>query len=171
MTPKQIDCKHCSNAACYGPNGRCQLLPAVENNPGRTTFLTTFAPYLPAGIEVESPAFGRGLLVGLPYSTRWERPFADVRFEGRTALSWLSYDLSNIKPVLYDARDAAAVVAALPSIQRTGGHFGLTIHDAEQLHRLARIVDTARALGIALNLPEGSYVRRQVAKRKEVARG
>jgi hypothetical protein len=137
--------------------------PVYYPTPAHTAHLRVLAPYLPYGIEVEHAALGRGVLVGLPACHVNDlSPLASVRFDGLPSFPDY-YELGSVKPVLYAAEDAAAVVAALPSIQRTGGHFGLTIHEAEQLNHLARIVDTARALGIALNLPEGSYVRKELA--------
>ena len=121
----------------------------------------TLAPYLAAGIEVESAAHGRGVLVGLPYSQKWECAQAEVRFEGSMAFNWDVYQLDKLKPVLWHADDYLeaidAVAGKLPMHWQT-----LCLAPAEDLEEMAAVVDAARALGIALNLPAGSYIRKEV---------
>lgn len=127
-------------------------------------FTASLARYLAAGIEVESKAYGRGALVGLPYIQLGAVAIADVilEFPGEDAVSSGMYQLSSIRPILFSPDDRAQVVAQLASSQRHGGHFGLVSTDVDDLERMARIVDTARGLGIALNITESEYVRKEV---------
>ena len=137
----------------------------IQKHP-HTAFLAVLAPYLAAGIEVESRGWGRGILLGLPYCAPWKTASVDASFTytGSDAVASGVVEVRTVKPVLWHAEDRLTVVLAMPSSQRTAGHFGIVNHEVEELEKMARIVDTARALGIALNLPEGSYVRKEVAR-------
>lgn len=135
------------------------VLPDTERE-----HLRQFGPYVGHEHEVEHPFHGRGVLIGLPCAhINDEQPLATVRFHKKDVSYFPDYyNLSDCKLVLYAAEDAEAIARAVPSSQRTGATFMLTDYGPEELHKLARMIDHARALGIALNLPEGSYVRREL---------
>ena len=133
-------------------------------SPEQRGFLAVFAPYLAAGIAVESPAWGRGALLGLPYSELWDRPHAHVRFafpppdQAATGV----VELGNLRPVLYAPADRVRVLACHPN-DRSAFTDVLRL-PLDELERMAHIVDSTRALGIALNLSLGAYVRKEVAR-------
>ena len=112
--------------------------------------LQTLAPYLAAGIEVEHKLHGRGLLHGLPSHHIGEGggQLASVRFvrEGSSFPDW--YTLESVKPVLYAPEDFDKL--------------GLLHTAPESLEIYARLVDAARALGIALNISETDYIRKEL---------
>ena len=129
--------------------------------------LAPLALYLPHGIEVEHVVYGRCQLLGLPYVQPWDRspagPHAHLYFEAAPPNEVCSgvKELSSVKPVLYHPADI---------LGRRGGldHFGdsypteALLFSALELDALAQMVDSLRALGIALNLPAGSYVRKEL---------
>ena len=119
--------------------------------------------YLHAGIEVEHSFHGRGVLVGLPCAhINDEQPLATIRLHDRPDSYFPDYyNAADCKPVLYAPEDAMALAHGIPSSQRTSAHHMLSAYDVDSLNRVARMVDTARSMGIALNMPEGSYLRRE----------
>ena len=128
--------------------------------------LLTLAPYLPHDTVVEHPLHGRGVLVGLPATQVGEcAPVANVRFDNRQGSSFPDwYELASVKPVLYDIQDwlVAATVPGAPKVPDC--HMRLPQRSAEDIQAMAAYIDWLRALGIALNLPESSYCRREVAR-------
>ena len=128
--------------------------------------LQTLALYLAAGIDVESRFWGRGALLGLPYVQPWDRspagPHAHLYFEAAPPNEVCSgvKELSHVKPVLWAPEDVLTAVEAANG--KLPEHWQTVILAIEDLDEMAAFVDAARALGIALNLPAGSYVRKEV---------
>ncbi|GAA4349945.1 hypothetical protein GCM10023185_07110 [Hymenobacter saemangeumensis] len=116
--------------------------------------------YLAAGIPVEHKAHGRGILKGLPFcQVPTERAVAEVAFDPPNAMGMHDIeDVANVVPVLYDLADLDKVLNEHPD---TGYLFDLLggFTDTDLQH-FALVTDTVRALGVALNIPEGSYTRR-----------
>jgi hypothetical protein len=127
--------------------------------------LQTLALYLAADIEVENPAWGRGRLVGLPHCFPYDRSpsgaHANVRFLAPPPNEVASgiITLSKLKPVLYELSDRVRVLATHPNRAQ---HVDVLRLDRDELERMAAIVDTTRALGIALNLPPTDYIRKEL---------
>lgn len=125
--------------------------------------LQTLALYLAAGIEVEHPLHGRGLLHGLPSHHIGEGggQLASVRFDrpGSPFPDW--YLLKEVTPVLYAPYDYMQVLNSQSEPQEwLSLAFGK--HGRNELEKMARIVDAARALGIALNLSLTDYIRKEL---------
>jgi hypothetical protein len=120
--------------------------------------LAVLAPYLEHEIEVETRAHGRGTLVGLPFcQAPCEKPRAEVRLHSGGCDEVL--DLADVKPVLWmpfdiDYAVTAAGFAPPPAWQ------AVARADFEELQYMAEIVDTARAMGLALNLDSQQFARR-----------
>lgn len=128
--------------------------------------LATLAPYLPFSVEVAHAAHGRGTLVGLPACHINDHgPLASVRFDGLPSFPDY-YELGSVKPVLYDFNDAYEVLKGkcLDSPSEESTKWGVLWSNSDSLEFYAQLVDDARALGIALNLPAGSYIRKEVAR-------
>ena len=129
-----------------------------------------FGPYLGTRPEVQHAAHGRGVLVGLPNCHINDgKPLGSVEFASLPDGHFPDYrELSELKLVLYDGSDALEVAshAALP---KEVALKALTVllrapRPIAELQLWAEVVDAARALGIALNLPAGSYVRKEVSR-------
>jgi hypothetical protein len=125
--------------------------------------------YLTAGIQVHHPAHGNGILVGLPYCCSHEKPRAEVRYESNDAglpsplNDYEYYDLNQVKPVLYSPGDFQRVIDQIPKEELPVAVSWLPGYRIEAIQRMAILVDLLRNLGIALNVPEGSYIRKEVA--------
>lgn len=120
------------------------------------------APYLAAGIELAHPAHGRGVLVGLPHCWDFDTPRAEVFFPDAPAKNCCEYyALADVKPVLWAPEDWKAVAKAAPRSDALD-KWWLTRFDLDELTEMARLVDMARALGIALNLSPTDYIRKEL---------
>lgn len=132
-----------------------------------------FGPYLGTRPEVEHAHFGRGVLVGLPNCHINDgQPLGSVEFASQPGGHFPDYhELSGLKLVLYEKRDTYQVLRAWADgkPEHELELWAQAICYCDQLDRLARIVDFARALGIALNLPAGSYIRKELAPATPVA--
>ncbi|GGF22460.1 hypothetical protein [Hymenobacter cavernae] len=118
--------------------------------------------YLSADIELLSPAHGTGTLVGLPYCQTWEAQRAEVRFPDKGVFDY--YELDKVKPVLFAAEDAQAVLSQLQVYEKPTALAFVNLHDTASIVRSAVVVDFLRSKGIALTINPGHYIRKEVRR-------
>ena len=127
------------------------------------------APYLAHNLEIDSPAHGRGTLLGLPWSPAWEQPVAECHFPHDPARpdeegDCEEYRTGRLRPVLWAPEDLADAIAAagrgddLALDGLLGGYL------PRELDYFARVTDTLRALGVAVGLTPGQYVRKTASQ-------
>ncbi len=123
--------------------------------------LRVLAAYLAADIEVEHKMHGRGQLIALP-CTYIGQHLAEAYYTVDVAYGMArDLPLADVRPVLWHPDDIALALAATSEEKWPGLGITLAEIDPQTLEKFARLVDDARALGIALNVPADQYVRRQ----------
>ncbi|MGI4875261.1 MAG: hypothetical protein ACRYFX_29240 [Janthinobacterium lividum] len=138
-------------------------------NPAATALLRVLGPYLAHGIDVYLPGRKRlARLSGLPYCANFERPAADVKLhytadelEEQVLCDDVERLPAPLLPVLYAPSDRVMALSGHPNRASYTDVLRLSL---EELERMAVIVDQARALGIAVGVPEGLYHRKEVRR-------
>lgn len=145
--------------------------PRTSPTPPTPTLLALLGPYLAHQLEVESPAHGRGTLLGLPWSPVWEQPVAECLFPDEPGSrderdDCQEYRTGRLRPVLWAPEDLGlAMVDAsrgrgrdLALVELLGGL------GPERLQYFAQVTDAVRALGVAVGLTPSQYVRKEATK-------